>query len=199
MNKEIYLKELRNKLKRLPMDEVEAALAYYHEYFDEAGEENVDKVIRELGTPSHVATQILADYAVKELNEHPESTKKSISAIWFILLAILASPIALPLIIFVFSMVFALVMLCGAFALTFFSLIIALILTGVASIIAGFAVIVQHWQTALFFIGGGLVASGVGLLLISPFTFIVKHTSMALAKWLKKLFVKMTRKQKVGV
>lgn len=199
MNKEFYLKELRNKLKRLPVDEVEAALEYYCEYFDEAGEENVDKVIRKLGSPSHVASQILADYAVKELNEHPESTKKSISAIWFILLAILASPIALPLIIFVFSMVFALVLMCGAFVLTFFSLIIALILSGVACVIAGFAVIFQHWQTAFFFVGGGLVASGIGLLLISPFTFIVKNTSMTLAKWLKKLFVKMTPKQKEGI
>jgi len=199
MNKEIYLKELRDRLKRLSTDEVEAALEYYREYFDEAGEENVDKVIRKLGSPTHVASKILADYAVKELNENPESTKKSISAIWFILLAILASPIALPLIIFVFSMVFALVLMCGAFVLTFFSLIIALIISGIASVIAGFSVIIQHWQTALFFIGGGLVASGIGLLLISPFTLIVKNTSMALAKWLKKLFVKMTRKQKEGI
>ncbi|MFO1445118.1 DUF1700 domain-containing protein [Bacillus sp. Bva_UNVM-123] len=196
MNRETYLKELALKLKKLPRIEVESALDYYREYFEEAGEENTDQVIRKLGTPAQVSTHILADYAAKELDEYPNSTKKSISAIWFILLAILASPIALPILIFVFGIVFSFVMICAAFIFTFFTLIIALTFSGIFSIGVGFSVIAQHWQTSLLFIGVGLTASGIGILLFSPFVFVVKSASNTLAQWLKKIFNKMTRKRK---
>src|SRR5690554_3126724 len=97
MSKDEYLKKLRLKIKKLPKQEIEEAINYYHEYFEEAGEENTASVIARLGSPSSVASQILADYAVKDLGTDHDSTKKSLSAIWFIILAILASPIALPL------------------------------------------------------------------------------------------------------
>lgn len=196
MNKEAYLKELQGKLKKLPREEVDAALDYYHEYFEEAGEENTEQVIRKLGSPSHVASQILAEYAFKGLENDPESTKKGISAIWFILLAILASPIALPLLILVFSLVFALVIMCGAFIFSFFVLIGALTLSGIVSIVVGFSVLAQHWQTSLFFIGIGLTVTGIGIVLFSPLILVTKSTSVGLAKWLKKLFDKMTRRRK---
>ncbi len=196
MSREKYLKELETRLKKLPQDEIDEALNYYREYFDEAGEENSELVIKKLGSPAQVARHILAEYATKELAEHPESAKKSISAIWFILLAILASPIALPIVIVIISMVFTLVILCAAFLFTFLTLIISLAFAGVVSIIAGFSVITQHWQTSLFYIGAGLTATGIGILLFPPFMFVVKSSSSALARWLNKIFDKMKNKRK---
>lgn len=199
MNKEVYLKELHRKLKKLPEEEREAALDYYNEYFDEAGEENVQLVIKKLGSPSQVASQILADFAVKDLDNNDESAKKGISAIWFIILAILASPIALPLLISVIALIFSLVVLCGSFIFTFFVLVLALSLSGIVSIIGGLSVFAQHWQTALFFIGSGLIASGIGILLFSPLVSVTKSTSAALAKWSKKLFDKLLKKRKEAI
>ena len=196
MSRDKYLRELETKLKKLPNDEIEDALDYYREYFDEAGEENSELVIRKLGSPTQVAKNILAEYATKEFTEHPESAKKSISAIWFILLAILASPIALPILIVVLSMVFTIVILCGAFLFTFFTLIISLAFAGIVSIVAGFSVIAQHWQTSLFFIGAGLAATGIGILLFPPFMFVLKTASTSLAIWMKKIFDKMAKKRK---
>lgn len=196
MNKEAYLKKLKGKLKKLPMEEVDAALDYYREYFEEAGEENTEQVIRKLGSPSQVASQILADYAVKGIESNPNSTKKGISAIWFILLAILAAPIALPLLITVFSLVFALVLVCGSFFFALFTIAAALTLSGIVSIVAGLFVLTQHWQTSIFFIGLGLIATGIGIVLFPPLVRITKSASIGLAKWLKKLFDKMTRRRK---
>ncbi|QED49354.1 DUF1700 domain-containing protein [Cytobacillus dafuensis] len=196
MSKEEYLKELRQKLKKLPNDEVDAALDFYGEYFDEAGEENTEQIIKKLGSPSLVASQILAEYAVKGLDNEASTTKKGFSAIWFIILAILASPIALPLLILIISLVFALVLMFGAFIFTFFTVIFALVFSGIISAIAGFAVITQHWQTSLFFIGIGLTASGIGILLFSPLVLVTKSASLSLAKWLKRLFDKITRGRK---
>jgi uncharacterized membrane protein len=37
---------------------------YYNEYFDDAGPENEQKVIEELGSPAQIAARIKADSAV---------------------------------------------------------------------------------------------------------------------------------------
>lgn len=59
MNKKKFLKKLERLLRRLPEEEREAALRYYREYFDEAGIENEQRVIEELGSPEKVAEEIL--------------------------------------------------------------------------------------------------------------------------------------------
>ncbi|MDQ0216397.1 putative membrane protein [Oikeobacillus pervagus] len=196
MSKEEYLKQLRRKLKKLPKEEIDIAVDFYREYFEEAGEENIEQVMAKLGPPSLVASQILADYAVKGLDHESGTTKKGFSAIWFIILAILAAPIALPLLLAVIGLVFALVMIGAAFIFTFFALNMALLISGITSVVAGFTVIFQHWQTSLFFIGIGLTATGIGILLFPSLIFVAKNMSATLAKWLKKQFDKMIRKRK---
>lgn len=199
MNKETYLKELESKLKRLSSEEVEAALEYYNEYFDEAGEENVQQVIQELGTPAQVASKILADNAIKDLENHPQSTKKGLSAIWVVILAILASPIALPLLIAVAALIFAFVIVFAALAFSGFAVTISLMLGGIFSMIAGVMVIPQHFPTALFFIGAGLTVTGIGILIFSPVMTGIKKGSVYIAKSLKKLFDRMTKRRKGAI
>ncbi|WP_042145486.1 DUF1700 domain-containing protein [Paucisalibacillus sp. EB02] len=190
MSKDEYLKKLRSKIKKLPREDVNEAIDYYQEYFAEAGEEDIESVIARLGSPSFVASQILADYAVKDITTKTSTAKKNISAIWFIILAIFASPIALPLLIIVITVVFILILVCGVSILTFLIFIVGLPISGLYSIISGFAVIVQHWQTSLFFIGIGLIALGIGVVLISPFVNFSKKASLGLVNLLKKLFDK---------
>lgn len=66
MNKREFLQSLREKLTQMPEEEVNAALRYYEEYFDEAGVQNEERVLKELGTPEQVAKQILAEGGVRE-------------------------------------------------------------------------------------------------------------------------------------
>ena len=51
MTRNEYLGALRQELRSLPLQEQEEALRYYEEYFDDAGPENEQKVIAELGSP----------------------------------------------------------------------------------------------------------------------------------------------------
>lgn len=51
MNREEYLKRLSFLLKDLPEEEIEDAIAYYEDYFEEAGEEKEEQVIKKLGSP----------------------------------------------------------------------------------------------------------------------------------------------------
>ena len=58
MNKEEFLRELARLLQNIPDSERIEALQYYEDYFNDAGPENEQKVLEELGTPRKVADTI---------------------------------------------------------------------------------------------------------------------------------------------
>lgn len=59
MRKYEYLYRLEKALKSMPDAEREAAMRYYEEYFEDAGAENEQAVINELGNPEQLARAIL--------------------------------------------------------------------------------------------------------------------------------------------
>ena len=67
MRREEFMRELEYLLRGFPANEWVDALAFYENYFDEAGAENESQVIQELGSPASVAEKILAD--VQHTNE----------------------------------------------------------------------------------------------------------------------------------
>ncbi|HCC35067.1 MAG TPA: hypothetical protein DEQ02_05315 [Ruminococcaceae bacterium] len=62
MNKNQFMAELGGKLSSLPAEERDAALRYYEEYFIDAGPENEQSAIDQLGSPKEVADAILAEF-----------------------------------------------------------------------------------------------------------------------------------------
>mgnify|MGYP001310771237 CR=1 FL=1 len=80
MNRQDFMNQLAAELSKLPKEEVQAAMEYYSEYFDEAGPEREQQAIKDLGSPSKIATQIKADYAVRQLDEpgNSRSAKKDL-------------------------------------------------------------------------------------------------------------------------
>ncbi|OEC01881.1 hypothetical protein GY31_10940 [Lysinibacillus sphaericus] len=199
MDRESYLKKLRGKLRRLPAHELNAALVYYEEYFDEAGVENEQQVIQQLGSPSVVASQIMADFALKDLDATPASTKKNMTAIWLIILAILSAPLSLPLL----AVAVALIISVGAVIFSFVIAIVAMVLSiffgGIIALISGVLVLTEHWPTALLFIGIGLVVTGLGVLLFPIVARLLKKIGMVCVEVLANLFHKMTKKHKGGL
>lgn len=164
MNKNQFINELKIKLKNLPDHELEDALSYYEEYFEDGEMDDNVNVELELGSPSKVASQILSDYAIKDFSIKDKPRNFSLSSIWFIILAILASPIALPLgfalIVVIISLVFAMASIVVAFG----SASVAIILSGIAVLSTSFTVITSSFSTFILFIGLGLILCGVGLL-----------------------------------
>lgn len=61
MNREEFLRELERLLGVISESDRVDAIAYYNDYFDEAGSENEQEVIRELGSPAKVANMIIED------------------------------------------------------------------------------------------------------------------------------------------
>ena len=103
---------------RTPPDELERILAYYTEYFDEAGPQGEGRVIRELGTPAELVGRVLGAQRSRtvpaERDCPPEGAARErhgLGTLWKVLLAICAAPIAIPLILVVVAMVLGLVVL----------------------------------------------------------------------------------------
>ncbi|MBO5354243.1 MAG: DUF1700 domain-containing protein [Lachnospiraceae bacterium] len=66
MSKNEFMKELKVLLDELPAEEKEEALRYYDSYFEEAGADQEQIVIDELGSPGRIAAQILRDYQAEK-------------------------------------------------------------------------------------------------------------------------------------
>ena len=169
MTREEYLAQLRALLTgRTPPDELERILAYYTEYFDEAGLQGGGRGIRELGTPAELVGRVLGAQRSRtvpaERDCPPEGAARErhgLGTLWKVLLAICAAPIAIPLILVVVAMVLGLVVLILA-------LVAGVAVGGVFTACAGFSVLFSAGlPTMMFFCGVGLLSSGVGLLLIA--------------------------------
>ena len=61
MTKLEFMKQLKSLLSDIPLEEREEALQYYNGYFDDAGEDHVEEIMKELGSPIKVAAIIKAD------------------------------------------------------------------------------------------------------------------------------------------
>ena len=60
MNKKLFLDELHRLLSDLPPEERNQAIKYYEDYFEDAGPENEQAILKELGSPQELANQIKA-------------------------------------------------------------------------------------------------------------------------------------------
>ncbi len=75
MNRIEFMTELAALLQDVPVEERRDAMKYYNDYFDDAGEENEQQVVEELGSPAKVAATIKADLggSPKEYGEFTET------------------------------------------------------------------------------------------------------------------------------
>ena len=177
MNREEFMTRLKALLADISEEERKEALQYYHDYFEDAGEEHEADVIRELESPEKVAATIQADLKGEEPKEDEktgfqmaesvayEKEKKKISGgqiALIIVLCLFAAPIALPLLFAAIMVVFSL--LVAAFSI-FAALVvsaIAICVAGVVSVARGIAMLAIAFPTGLLTIGVGLLLGVVG-------------------------------------
>ena len=69
MTREEYLAELESDLISLPKEERDMAVSFYSEYFDEAGSENEQAVIDDLGKPYALARSIIGETSAYSRSE----------------------------------------------------------------------------------------------------------------------------------
>ena len=104
MNKDTFLKELEELLSDLPEEERKEALAYYRSYFEDAGEENLEKVLKELESPAHISGIIhgsVSGEKARDIQKAPAETtapsrrKKALTVLGILAALLLLSAAAL--------------------------------------------------------------------------------------------------------
>lgn len=196
MNKHEYLAELNKELKKLPDEERQNAIQYYMEYFDDAGPENEQRVIMELGHPKDVANTLLSDYAIKRMNA-PSTVpnKKNFSVLKWIVVALVASPIALPV---VFALICAILcVLLMVFCITAACAVMSIVgsAAGVVGCAAAIYLLVLHDPaTFLLFAGIGLLGIACSILLGMAGICLAKLTIQFIRKFVT--FIVERRKRK---
>ena len=147
MNRREFIARLKEEISRLPQEEIEAAVEYYEEYFDEAGADKEQDVLERLGSPKKVASQIKSEYAVRLFDEEEKPTvKKGLSAAWYVVLGICSAPVSIPLAVAL-----------GALAISIFVALICCVIGVFACIVVGILAIPVSISTAAFLMGIGLV------------------------------------------
>lgn len=168
MGKQEYLAQVQVLLTgRMAPEEIARTLAYYEEYFDEAGPDRAAEIAEELGTPAELAHRVLGEGRMVKPEEVPRE-RRGLGGLWAALLALCAAPIALPLIAVAVGLVVVLaaVVIC---------VVVAIWLGGGACVIVGFYVGARSFtllfsggmSTLMYYSGLGMLTAGIGLLLIT--------------------------------
>jgi len=187
MMKTTFLTELQRKLKGLPESEVMAAVAYYDEYLSEAGPENEAAAIAELGSPAEVAAGIMGDYVYADTTGDKKTTRKGFDAIWLVVLGIFASPIALPLAIFLVGLIFGILLAAVSVVFSLFLTAAIMLVAGIAYLGTGFFTLFFNIPTGFVTIGSGLVLSAVGATMMIVMIWLTKHIVNGVARGGAKL------------
>ena len=189
MTKTEYLAKLTKYLRKLPQKDYEETLEYFMEYFEEAGPENEAQVIAELGTPKEAAHEVITRLLDEKIIEDKSSLRNKTTILWIAILAVLASPVALPILLFFLAMLMTLLMIIFAVIVTALALTFALLISGVYTFFTSFSLLSVSLASTLFGVGLGLLMFGGALLLLFASFEIcklfVKLTTL-LIKWLIK-------------
>ena len=81
MTKKEYMKKLAYQLRRLPKEDFDKAMDYFEEYFEDAGIENEQKAIEDLGAPEEAASALILDLAQENAVKPPKTMKRRFSAL----------------------------------------------------------------------------------------------------------------------
>ena len=188
MKRTEYLAQLDKYLKKLPKNDYQEAMDYFVEYFDEAGPENEESVIAELGSPKEAAHDIIVNLLDKKIEE--DGPKSTTNVLQIATLSILAAPLAIPLalvigiLVFVFfflTFIFAFVLAIGSFA--FFAFALSTIWESLTYTLS------LSIPSFLLTLGIGLLGFGLSALCalgVSPLVQFAKNSFVILAKRISK-------------
>lgn len=161
-----YMKHIKSCLKRLPKQDLEQALEYFHEYFEEAGPEQEARAIEDLGDPKAAAEQILRNLAITNARETKgNNIKRSAASVWVGILAICAAPIALPLVLLIaLTVILVVLTVLTAIGSLLFIGVILTVLSPVL-LLSGVYLLFTYPASGAVTIGCGLAVLGFGILI----------------------------------
>ncbi len=203
MNRTEYLKVLEGKLNPLPQEERQSAIAYYNEFFDDAGIENEQAVIASLGNPEQLAESILKESGVistaGESNKYnnatftPPPTKgqainnnNTSRNFWIAVLLIVSFPVWIGFVGGVFGVLVGII--AAALGIT-----LALCVVAVVFFVVGIIKMFMYPLIGVLFIGISLVCFGLLILAVFPLLKIIFKVIASACKGVGSLIASLFR------
>lgn len=228
MNREQFMRELERLLNNIPESERKEALAYYEDYFNDAGPENEQQVIAELGHPYKVAENIkeglrgnmgyqnsgagyqnagyqhIGTQNVYAGNSTPApKSANDPMPTWAIVLIILGCILLSPFLLgaagTLIGAIFGVLGTLLGLLLAAFTGGIGLAVAGIAVFIAAFPSMIVSPFLGLTLMGIGLLMVAIGILLVMAGVWICGWAIPAFVKWLIKMFKKLSKKEETQV
>ncbi|NCB62308.1 MAG: DUF1700 domain-containing protein [Clostridia bacterium] len=184
--KEQYLRELEARLSnRMSPQELENVMQYYREYFDEAGSNKVSEVIGQLGSPAALVRRIMGEPTIEEQgrdeDEYPGSYppptqyyyRRGINIFLALFLTVMIAPVLMGLGGGLLGL--------GAGGVAAAGAGVWCVLMGVGNIFA------SGIPTVMVIVGGGMLAAGIGILLLAATVVLSKlfwRATAALFRWM---------------
>lgn len=175
MTRADYMNILAQNLKRLPKDDYNRAMEYFEEYFNEAGPEQEQEAIDDLGSPEEASRELIMNLAQRSIEEPPKTVRHGFHAVWIGILGVCAAPIALPLLLIFFCLILMLALLGFGLLLTFFLAAVCTAAGGVLALAGGFVLIFHSFADGIATLGMGLLTLGLGILFV--------YGSFRLCRW----------------
>lgn len=194
MRKNEFLKKLEKLLSQLPESERGRHLSYYSELIDDMTDNGMteEEAVSRFGDVNEIANQILTETPLPLLVK----TKVRPSGGWTaftVILAVMASPIWLPIVISLLAVVFSVFVAFWCVVIAFAAVCIALIISGLTLCFVPFAVIGSVPSASVLMIGVGFICTGLGILLCFGTYYAAKgiaKLTVLIAKGIKSLFIK---------
>lgn len=161
MTRNDFMTALRKRISHLPLDEQDAALKYYEEYFDEAASE--EEAAQQLGSPDLIADRILSDYGTTAPNAQPAKKQKYTVGYWvgISILLVFASPFILA---FGAAGIAVLMALCCVAVAALIAIIVPFFALGVSLVACFFALLYAGAIALATWAPGGILVFGIAFL-----------------------------------
>lgn len=172
-----YIDEFQIYLHQLTETEQSDVIEFYREYMIDANLTTSDEIINALGTPKNLARKVLMDYSIKMSEENYQNVNngqttsnerfsKNLKMIGWVILALMASPVAILIAIILIPLILIFVGLAIFCVLLFLFLVAMSVVGGIGAIFVGVSVIFQSFPTTIFYVGAGLLILGIDFFLI---------------------------------
>lgn len=177
MTRQEYMHRLALALADVPQSEKDEALQYYNDYFDDAGAENEQEVMRSLGAPEKLAESIRAEFfsgkstyqdSYAETTGDSEKSNKLSSGMiaLIVVLAILASPLLIAVAATLFGIIVSILAVLFSIGVTVFALIVVMVCLVIACILLAIPLASVSPFGTIIVAGVGLMSAGICIFLV---------------------------------
>lgn len=199
--RERYIADLASHLSPLTDVECQDALEFYDEFIADGKLTSRQAIEGKLGTPRQLSRQILADYSIRANDQsaqdgRPASTHSSWRVFWWVLIAIITSPLT-------FGVGLAAVVILIAMAACLFGLAVgavavvgSLAVAAGATLYVGISMLFTAPMTGLYYGGIGLAAIGGFMVCLPLLYWLVRLLAQAVANFAKFIYRKIQTRGK---